>query len=489
MLKKFCFMLLFLGMVGIAFAATGDDLAKKATSLIGSAERAFFSNKIDEANDTLNKANEQLEQLRSQTPDHKSLATLQNKYDLLKQRVDQKRNKATTPAHAVTPPSSAPAASASAALKSGAKSSLKSADMETENAAKYLEKARESMGKSDFNMFESQIYSAESHLQKARQMFDRLEGSFKVDPGHPEVSPSLQRYDELKGQVAALKQKGSQAKEGAAAAAAAGKATSQALEEKWLPKIHDFTQTTGTHRIQSPATHDPAQLAEQDQILEKAKGLMADYEKEVPANAASSQLSQAAEGLRFQIKVYQDQRNAGTQNLRQPVVDTLDQWEKQFADNRNWKEDSQTSLFIVRPDKIAYLKKQIAQLAAASPGAESEFSERLSALEKENSIWVEKRQAWESRPRPFPEAKMTSQQLQQKMTSLLEDRGWKVQNLVIVDNDWWVLQGEYRYMQAAALSEDGNGLFWSFVSFRQMQTLTGYGATELWEVKEKIRLP
>jgi hypothetical protein len=84
---------------------------------------------------------------------------------------------------------------------------------------------------------------------------------------------------------------------------------------------------------------------------------------------------------------------------------------------------------------------------------------------------------------------MTSHELQQEMTSLLEDRGWKVKKLVIVDKDWWVLNNEYRYMQAAVLSEDGNGPYWSFVSFRQIQTLAGYGPTEIMEIKEKILLP
>lgn len=84
---------------------------------------------------------------------------------------------------------------------------------------------------------------------------------------------------------------------------------------------------------------------------------------------------------------------------------------------------------------------------------------------------------------------MTDIKLHQEMTMLLEDRGWKVKNLVMVDKDWWVLQNEYHYMQAAALSEDDSGPFWSLVSFRQMQTLAGYSATEIMEIKGKIRLP
>jgi hypothetical protein len=489
MLKQLCVMLL-LGVVGVAFAATGDDLAKNAESLIGGAERSFFANKIDEANETLDKAGTRLEELKSQAPDHKSLKNLQNKHDRLKQRIDEKRDKAAVPGKtAAAPATSAAAPAGGSELKSGAKSTLQTADKEIDYAGDYLEKARESIAIADFNKLESHIYSAESHLQKARDMFDRLASSFKTAPDHPAVAPSMDRYTQLKDQIAALKQQGSQYKEVAASAAAAGKAASQAVEDNWLPRIQAFTQTTGAYRIQSPAAHDPVRLAEQDQILGKAKALIAEYERDVPADAAGSLLSQAAEKLRFEIKVYEDQRIAAMGNLRQPVVDTLGQWEKQFAENRNWQENSQTSLFIVRPDKIDYLKKQIAQLAAASPGEEKEFSARLAALEKENSTWMEKRMTWESRPRPFPEAKMTSIKLQQEMTALLKDRGWKVNNLVIVDKDWWVLQNEYRYMQAAALSEDASGPFWSFVSFRQMQTLAGYGATEIMEIKDKIRLP
>lgn len=490
MLKQL-YVILLLGVVGVAFAATDDDLAKNATSLIGSAERALFANKIDEAHETLNQAGTQLEEIKSQAPEHKSLKNLQNKHDRLKQRVDQKLNKAdATPGNTTAAPASAAAAPAGGNdLKSGAKSTLKTADTEINYAGNYLEKARESMASSDFNKLESHVYSAESHLQKAQNMFDRLTSSFKTAPDHPEVAPSMERYTQLKDQVAALKQQGIQAKEGAASAATASKAATQAREDTWLPRIQAFTQTTEAYRIQSPAAYDPARLAEQDRILEKAKALIAEYERDVPADGAGSQLSQAAEKLRFEIKVYEEQRMAATGNLLQPVGDSLDQWEKGFAENHNWQENSQASLFIVRPDKLDYLRKQIAELAAASPEEASKATARLAALEKENRIWMGKRSAWESRPRPFPKAKMTSVKLQQDMTALLEDRGWKVKDLVIVDKDWWVLQNEYRYMQAAALSEDTGGPFWSFVSFRQMQTLAGYGATEIMEIKDKIRLP
>lgn len=488
MLKKLCVMLL-LCWAGVALAATGDDLVKNFNNLLRDAEKAFFSSRISDADEILAKANSELERLKTQDPENKSLKNLQGKYERLKKRVDQKQGETSKPLQAAPSQSSAVAGPGSGELKSGAVSSLKSADKDLNHAERYLGRAKESLNKSDFNLFGSGVYSVESHLEKVKFMFDRLEKSYNVTSSHPQAAPYFQRYNELKQQIAALKQEGNLAQEGVASAAAQAKATSQSLDEEWLPKIQAFTLTTGAYRIQSPAIYDAAKLAEQDQMVEKAKALLADYKKNVSGDAAGLQLSRAAEDLRFQIKVYEDQRNAGLGNLRQPVADTLDEWGKRFVENKNWKENSQTSLFIIRDEKIDYLKGQIAQLAALSPQEGAEFSARLRELEKENKNWVDRRQAWESRPRPFPEAKMSSRKLEQEMIALLHDQGWKVEKLVIVDKDWWVLKGEYRYLQTAALSEDGDGPFWSFVSFRQMQTLNGYAPTALWEINKKIRLP
>ncbi len=124
-----------------------------------------------------------------------------------------------------------------------------------------------------------------------------------------------------------------------------------------------------------------------------------------------------------------------------------------------------------------------------APAEAAALAGRLAELEIENRGWGEKRQAWENRPRPFPGAKMTSKALEKEMDALLADRGWKVERLAIVDKDWWVLKGEYRYIQAAVLSSDAGGPFWSHVSFKQNQHLAGYGPTELWEIGKKIRLP
>jgi len=129
-------------------------------------------------------------------------------------------------------------------------------------------------------------------------------------------------------------------------------------------------------------------------------------------------------------------------------------------------------------------------LGKVSPDSAAGFSKRLGALEKENTTWVEKKRRWLERPRPFPKAKMKSKNLEKEMALLLEDRDIEVKDFVIVDKDWWIQRGEFRYMTTAVLSKDKKGKYWSKVSFRQIQTLTGYGPTEIWEInKIRIRLP
>ena len=84
---------------------------------------------------------------------------------------------------------------------------------------------------------------------------------------------------------------------------------------------------------------------------------------------------------------------------------------------------------------------------------------------------------------------MTSVSLVAEMEKILKDRGiTPIDKLVIVDKDWWVQQGEFRYIKAAALQKDGEGPYFTHVTFKQMLTLSGYGPTELWEQGKKIRI-
>jgi len=316
-----------------------------------------------------------------------------------------------------------------------------------------------------------------------------VERSYKIGPEHAQAKPFYQRHDDLARQIAATKEKGAAQKGQMASQQKASEEKTAALDETWLPRIEAFIRPTGAQYIDYPVTHDMQRLAQQDATLEAAKRLLADYEKQVTGADAGPRLEKAVGDLRSAIQNYVGQRNAGVGDLKRTIEDQLGQWETRFAENKNWKEESGRSLFALSPEKFDHVRQQIGKLKTASPDDATVCSGRLAQLEKENTVWAEKRGAWENRPRPFPEAQMTSKALEKQMTDLLQDRGWKVEKLAIVDKDWWVLKGEYRYLQAAALSRDSEGPFWSFVSFKQDQNLTGYGPTELWETKKKIRLP
>jgi len=474
----------------VAHAGSSEELAKEAGDLTRKAEGAFFNGKAPEADALLREAAAALDALKAQDPGYKSLGTLQSKYDRLKARVDQKLSKgAAAPKAASTPVAAPPTGGASGELSSGAVTTLAGAGREMDASETALAQARESLAAGDFNRFGSKVYRAEDHLEKARSLLDRAERSNRVDPNHPQAVPLVQRYGALEKEIAAVKAEGEGRKDQAAARKGQAAQATAALDEAWLPRIREFTQPTGARYIDYPMVHDPQKLAEQDRKAEGAQRLLEEYERDVPAGTAGPQLESAAGDLRSAVDNYRAQRAAGAGNMNRSVEDELAQWEKRFQDNKSWKEDSGSSLFVVRPETFGRVKQQIDEIAAVSPSEAAAFSARLAGLEQENAVWVEKRTAWEDRPRPFPEARMTSKSIEKEMTGLLEDRGWKVEKLVIVDKDWWVLKGEYRYLQAAVLSRDGDGPFWSHVRFKQDQHLAGYGPTELWETGKKVRLP
>ena len=489
MLKKLMIVLLLVCLSSLAYAGKADDLSKEANNLIRNAENSFFNGKFQEADTILNQALIQLNALKSEDPDHRSIKTLDTKYQRLKVRVDQKLSPGSPAPKSTSAPATAKPDDGSKELTSGARQTLTSADEAMDAFLLSLGEARESLTEDNFNMFGSRLYRAENHLKRAKELLDRAQRTYKIAPDQEQIKPLYERYSELEQSLNATKEEGEARKGQAAARKQQAAEKTATLDEEWLPRINDFIRPTGSHYIDYPMTHDLPRLAEQDRTLEKAKTLLADYEKEVPPESASFQLQKAAKDLGFAIDNYLSQRKAGIGNMSRVIEDELAQWEKGFEANKVWKEDSGRSLFIVRPEKVNDLKSKIEKFKTVSPTEAAAFSTRLGQLEKENTGWVEKRTAWENRPRPFPEAKMASQALEKEMINLLKDRGWKVEKLVIVDKDWWVLKGEYRYMQAAALSRDREGPFWSYVNFKQNQTLVGYGPTELWEIKRKIRLP
>ncbi|MCF8056148.1 MAG: hypothetical protein K9K37_05875 [Desulfocapsa sp.] len=91
----------------------------------------------------------------------------------------------------------------------------------------------------------------------------------------------------------------------------------------------------------------------------------------------------------------------------------------------------------------------------------------------------------------LPPAGMVDKKLEAEMRQLAENGGWKdIETLYIKDKDWWVEQGVGRYIAAviAAQAEDGS-YFYSIVTFKQDQILTGWGPLRLDHTGARIAIP
>ena len=357
-------------------------------------------------------------------------------------------------------------------------------------AEKELAKGEENLLAGKYNMVKSYIFNMEQKLAGSEALLDKVVNSNRADPNHTDVAQAFKRLKGLQAKHLTFKQKAAEQENQLASAKAAATAEASALSKQWLPRIKPYIDYSGSKRLQFPGMHDKEGLIKQDQYFKEAKTLLADYENQTVGADVSHELSQAIKDLGFTIEVYENERNAGSKNMVEPVKNTLDEWAGRFEQNKTWNPDSGRYLFVVSPQKIAYQKEQIKGISAVMPDQAAEFSAHLATLEQENVAWQEKKVAWANRPQPFPNAGMTSGKLEKELAGLLQDRGIKSDNLHIVDKDWWVLKGEYRYMAGAFLSKDNKGVFWSSFNFRQIKTLTGYAPTELWEISEqKIRLP
>jgi hypothetical protein len=426
-----------------ANAATPDELARSANTAIRQAENAFF------------------------------------KGDRLAERLDKKQQVA-------TPRKAQPGSSD---LSSGARSTLDKAEQAMTHAEERLVKARAFLEEGNSERCGGQISSARNDLADADAMLDRAGRSYKLTADHPEAGSTFARRQNLDQQMANLTADLEQQQSAATQAAKNAAATTAALDSQWLARVETFTAFDSPTRLQGPSINDATALAKEDAIAAEAAALLADYEATVVGSPASDQLRAAVEKLRFNLEVFQSNRGSDLRNKREPIARELEEWGNRLAGNADWREDSGTSLFIVRPPKISHLESLIADLASVAPDEAREFAARLESIKQDNVRWTAQRQSWDSRPRPFPAARMTADSLTKEMTALLKDRGWTVDKLVITDKDWWVQQGEFRYLATAALSRDEKGPFWSTVSFRQDLTLTGYGPTHVWEINEKVRLP
>lgn len=91
----------------------------------------------------------------------------------------------------------------------------------------------------------------------------------------------------------------------------------------------------------------------------------------------------------------------------------------------------------------------------------------------------------------LPPAKMTNKSLEDEMRKLLDNAGWAdVRRVVIVDKDWWIVDGgrsRYLNVAVAAKGEDGQ-FFWANVQFTQVRLING-GWSPLELTKTGIKRP
>jgi hypothetical protein len=491
-MRKIILILVVLLSASLVFASTADDISKNVNKLIRSAEKEFFKGKTNEAAKILKQAAAALDQLKAKDPGHKSLKTLQNKYNRLKTRVDKKLGKTASGILPKTKKTSGPVKSSSALkdLSHGAKSNLKKANRELDFAEKELIKGEKSLQDKKFNLVDSYIFNTKSRLESAEVLLKKVVDNNKANPNHPDVASASQRLKAMQEKLTIFTNKAHGEEEGIKQAEAQAKALDANLNQKWLPQITPFTDATSNSRLQYPGSYNQQELSRQEKLYDQAKSVLEDVKKNVPPANQPQKLQKAIEQLRFALQVYEDQKKADNNNRLQPIENTLSGWEKRFEQNKKWTENSEMGLFIITKKKMEYQKKQIAELGKVSTANAAEFNKRLTALEKENALWVEKKQRWMERPRPFPKTNMKSAALEKEMNQLLRDRGIEAKKLVITDKDWWVQPGEFRYVTTAVLSEDNKGTYWTNISFRQMKTLLGYGPTEIYDIDEiRIRLP
>lgn len=76
----------------------------------------------------------------------------------------------------------------------------------------------------------------------------------------------------------------------------------------------------------------------------------------------------------------------------------------------------------------------------------------------------------------MPPAKMTNKSLESEMRKLLDNAGWvDIRRVVIVDKDWWIVNGgQSRYLNVAVAGKgDDSQFFWANVQFTQVRLISG----------------
>ncbi len=266
------------------------------------------------------------------------------------------------------------------------------------------------------------------------------------------------------------------------------------IDDQWLPRIKPLLAANDPAYISpsGPDLHQVDQISRMDGNLAIGKKILEDYGKQFPGGQSTHFLGQAIDDLRRAVGGYEKGRKEAIDRQAAELRSKVDRSLVLLEKNKGWTAASGNPLNIINKGDMSELGDQVAALKKI-PGIPADtiaaFDQDIAKVRALDSQWREKKTAQDNAPRPFPTAGMTSASLIAEMEKILKDRGiGPVDKLVIVDKDWWVQQGEFRYIKAAALQKDSDGSYFTHVTFKQMQTLAGYGPTELWEQGKKIRV-
>ncbi|MFH0782619.1 MAG: hypothetical protein V2B20_11820 [Pseudomonadota bacterium] len=266
------------------------------------------------------------------------------------------------------------------------------------------------------------------------------------------------------------------------------------IDDQWLPRVKPLLTSNDPAYISpsGPSLYQAGEVTRMDGNLVVGKQILDDYAKQFPSGQSTHFLGQAIDDLHRAVEGYEQGRKAAVDQqvteLRGKVDRSLGLLEK----NKNWTAASGNPIYIINKGDMTEIDKNLEALKQI-PGIQAEtvatFDQDVAKVHTLDGEWREKKTAQDNAPRPFPTAGMTSLSLVAEMEKILKDRGiGPVEKVVIVDKDWWVQQGEFRYIKAAALQTDSEGPYFTHVTFKQIQTLAGYGPTELWEQGKKIRV-
>lgn len=428
--------------------ALSGDTAADIEKALRVAEKVIFAGDSEQGAALMNEIAVKLEELQKTDPGNKKLVTITSKFNQLQRKIDQKT--------AVKP-------MPSTAVKEEAK-----------EKAQEIEKWRKTFWVYTTPREGKYLGAHPELIAEAKGVLQEFETA--AFPGGPPP--------ELKDAVGSMK------KAIAHAEAEQGAAT---IDDKWLPRIKPLLTANNPAYLSpsGPISQKSEDIARMDESLKTAKALLAEYDQAFAGGQSTHFLGQAIDDLRRAVSGYEQGRQRSQDGQVGHLREQLERGKKLLARN-SAPASGDNTIHIVNKTDITEMEKQLAAiktLPAIDGQLIATLEKDLAEIKIEDARWREKKTAQDNAPRPFPAAGMTSLSLEAEMQKILKDRGIAgVEKLVIVDKDWWVQQGEFRYIKAAALQKDGEGPYFTHVTFRQMQTLAGYGPTELWEQGKKYRI-